>query len=91
MELPFDMIILFFDLLNFTDQLNFRNASKYFMKNFPITNMYDDISHINRLTYKILKAYPYITKLNIKDTKIKNINHLKNLQILKAKDWSFAY
>lgn len=60
-SLPIDIIMLFFDSLNFMDQLNFRNVSKYFMKNFPITNLFDDIPNKQNLTHTILKSYPYVT------------------------------
>ena len=83
-----DIQQIIFDQLDFTSQTNLRRVSKHFMMDYPITNLYDNVPNYHKLTYKILKLFPHVTKLNINSSnrKVKNVNHMKNLQILHAED-----
>ena len=82
-----DIWQIIFNKLDFMDQRNMRQVSKYFMINFPITNLYDNVPNIHKLTDEVLKLFSYVIKLNVtSNRKITNVNHMKNLQILHAGD-----
>jgi hypothetical protein len=83
-ELVSDIIKIIYDQLDFVCQVNLRLVSMYFAK-YPITNLFDNVPNKYNLTDTILTSYPFITKLNINyNTRITDINHLTNLQILSA-------
>jgi hypothetical protein len=68
--------------LNFVDQVSVCLISKYFMINHPVTNLFDSGC---KLTDKISKSYLYVTELFVcNNSKITNVNHMKNLRILHA-------
>ena len=80
-----DIWQIIFDKLDFMDQIKMRQVSRYFMINFPITNLFDNISNRGKLTDEILKLFSYVIKLNVNNNrKITNVNHMKNLRILYA-------
>jgi len=82
-QLPTDIIQSILDQFNFMDQINFRSVSKYLMINYPITNLFDNISKKNKLDDRILMSYPHIIKLNAGgNSYITDINHMKNLRLL---------
>ena len=82
-----DVWQIIFDKLDFMDQIKMRQVSKYFMINFPITNLCDNITERYNLTDELLKLFPHVMKLDVFfNSKITNVNHMKNLRILYAGD-----
>src|SRR5579872_2134900 len=81
-----DIINLIHQQLNFKDQMNWMLVSKFFLRNCPITNMYDGIHNKQNLTTSILKHYPYLTGLDLSFHNIRfiDLNHLTKLRILGA-------
>jgi hypothetical protein len=83
-QLVSDIITIIHNQLNFPNQVHLRLVSKNFTK-YPITNLFDGVPHVYKLSNHILKSYPFIIKLNAWDNKkITDVNHLKSLQILAA-------
>ena len=45
-----DIFSMIFDQLNFMSQTNLRQVSTHFIINYPITNLYDEIPNMYKLT-----------------------------------------
>lgn len=83
-QLPSDIIKNIQNQLNFIDQCNLRLVSTYFTI-CPITNLFDDVPNVHKLSDEILKLYPFCIKLYAgNNANITDINHLIDLQILNA-------
>lgn len=83
-QLVSDIIKIIHNQLDFPSQCNLRLVSTRFLI-FPITNLFDNVPNINRLTNAICQSYPHTIKLNSNyNRKIMDINQLINLQILYA-------
>ncbi len=83
--LPFEIwqeIILYCEFLT---AIRLRQLNKWFYK-LEIHDFYNiDWKYLNKLSDEILKAYPFIRKLNAYyNEKIKDVNHMTNLKVLNA-------
>src|SRR5208282_5148345 len=84
-SLVLDIIHIIHNHLDFISQSDLRSVSKYFMFNFPVTNLSDGILYRQRLTDEILQSYLSVIKLNAEYThKITNVNSLIHLRVLNA-------
>lgn len=83
-KLPSDIIKNIFNQFDFVSQCNVRLVSTYFTI-CPITNLFDGVPNLNKLTDVILKSYPYTIQLYAgNNKKITNIGHLVHLEVLSA-------
>lgn len=82
-DIPMDIMSIITSEFDFVGQCNVRLISKNFTK-CPITNLFDNVPHIDRLSDKILESYPLVTKLNAYNKRISNWDKLINLRKLYA-------
>jgi hypothetical protein len=79
--LPLEIVQEIFHHLDFSDQINFQSASKYFYNSLRIYRL----NRVKNLNDDILMKFSYLKYLDIHNNpNIYNVYHLTNLQILKA-------